>query len=364
MTGAVPPPTFGWIVSWIPKLEKNATDRSDVQIFGLTVMPPPQRASCVEDDGIPHTRRWTMKAIVVTDQAEGMAGMKLAERPEPQPAINDVVVQVHASGFVGTELAWPSTWTDRLGRDRTPSVPGHEMAGVVSALGYGTTGLSVEQRVFGLTDWTRDGTLAEYAAVEARNLAPLPGDVDFTVGASLPISGLTAWQGLFEHGRDQSGQSVLVHGAAGGVGSMVTQLAREAGAYVIGTGRAADRQTALDFGAQEFFDLDNDVLEDVGGVDLVFDLIGGDIQKRSAGLIRAGGTLVSIVGPTAARPAHGLAIDFVVESDRAQLSEIVLRVRDGRLRTNIGNVSALDDAVATFNATERRAGKTVIRVRP
>ena len=206
-----------------------------------------------------------MKAIVVTDQAAGTAGMTLVERPEPPAAINDVVVEVHASGFVPTELAWPSTWTDRRGRDRTPSIPGHELAGVVTALGYGTTGLSVGQRVFGLTDWHRDGTLAEYVAVEARNLAPLPGDVDFTAAASLPISGLTAWQGLFEHGRLQAGQSVLVHGAAGAVGTMVTQLAREFGAYVIGTGRADDRQKALDFGAQEFVDLDDDALEDVRG---------------------------------------------------------------------------------------------------
>ncbi|HEX4971339.1 MAG TPA: NADP-dependent oxidoreductase [Steroidobacteraceae bacterium] len=305
-----------------------------------------------------------MKAIVVTDRAAGTAGMKLVERPEPRAAINDVVVQIHASGFVPTELAWPSTWTDRLDRDRTPSIPGHELAGVVTALGYGTRGLSVGQRVFGLSDWTRDGTLAEYAAVEARNLAPLPGDIDFTVAASLPISGLTAWQGLFEHGRLQVGQSVLVHGAAGAVGSMVTQLARHAGAYVIGTGRAADRRTVLDFGAKEFVDLDNDVLEDVREVDLVFDVIGGDIGKRSAGLIRAGGTLMSIVGPPEARPDDGMAVDFVVESDRAQLREIVQRVRDGRLRTNIGNVSALDDAVAAFNPTERRKGKTIIRIRP
>ncbi len=305
-----------------------------------------------------------MKAIVVTDQAAGTAGMKLVERPKPQPSINDVVVQVHASGFVNTELEWPSTWIDRLGRDRTPSIPGHELAGVVTALGYGTTGLSVGQRVFGLTDWTRDGTLAEYAAVEARNLAPLPGDVDFTVAASLPISGLTAWQGLFQHGRLQAGQSILAHGAAGAVGSMVTQLAREAGAYVIGTGRPADRQTALDFAAHEFVDLENDALEEVGEVDLVFDVIGGDIQKRSAGLIRAGGTLVTIVGPPEARPAEGLAIDFVVESDRAQLSEIVQRVRDGRLRTNIGKIANLDNTIAAFNPTERRTGKTIIRVRP
>ncbi|MFF1842837.1 NADP-dependent oxidoreductase [Streptomyces sp. NPDC058217] len=305
-----------------------------------------------------------MKAIVVTDQAAGTAGMTLVERPEPQAALNDVVVRIHASGFVPTEMAWPSTWTDRLDRDRTPSIPGHELAGVVTALGYGTTGLSMGQRVFGLTDWTRDGTLAEYVAVEARNLAPLPGDVDFTVGASLPISGLTAWQGLLEHGRLRAGQSVLVHGAAGAVGSMATQLAREFGAYVIGAGRAADRQTVLDFGAKDFVDLENDVLEEVGGVDLVFDGIGGDIGKRSAGLIRAGGTLVSIVGPPEARPADGLAVDFVVEADRVQLSEIVRRVQDGRLRTNIGNVSTLDDAVAALNPTERRKGKTIIRIRP
>src|SRR3974390_3223247 len=157
-----------------------------------------------------------MKAIVVTDQAAGIAGMKLAERPEPQAAINDVVVQIHASGFVPTELTWPPTWPDRRGRDRTPSIPGHELAGVITALGYGTTGLSVGQRVFGLADWYRGGTLAEDVAIEARTLAPLPGDVDFAVGASLPISGLTAWQGLFEHGRLQAGQTVLAHGAARG----------------------------------------------------------------------------------------------------------------------------------------------------
>ncbi|TCR96239.1 NADP-dependent oxidoreductase [Rhizobium sp. BK418] len=305
-----------------------------------------------------------MKAIVATDEAKGTAGMTVEVRPEPQAAINDVIVEVHASGFVPTELTWPSTWTDRVGRKRAPSIPGHEFAGVITALGYGTSGLSVGQRVFGLTDWYRDGTLAEYAAVEARNLAPLPGDVDFTVGASLPISGLTAWQGLFQHGRLQAGQSVIVHGAAGAVGAIATQLAREFGAYVIGTGRAHDRQKSLDFGAQEFLDLDNDRLEDVRGVDLVLDVIGGDIQKRSAALVRTGGTLISIVGPAEARPVDGLAIDFVVETDRAQLREIVQRIRDGRLRTNIGNVSTLDNAIAAFNPIERRTGKTIIDIRP
>jgi NADPH:quinone reductase-like Zn-dependent oxidoreductase len=323
---------------------------------------PTQGATIGErsDEGIGRCR---MKAIVVTDEAAGTAGMTLVERPEPEPAINEVVVQVHASGFTSGELTWPSTWVDRLGRDRTPSIPGQELAGVVTALGYGTTGLSVGQRVFGLTDSHRGGGLAEYVAIEARNLAPLPGDVDFTVGASLPMPGLTAWQGLLEHGRLQAGQSVLVHGAAGSVGSMVTQLARELGAHVIGTGRAADRQTALDFGALEFVDLERDALEDVADVDLVFDVIGGDIQKRSAGVVRPGGTLVTIAGPAEARPTDGLAIDFVVEADRAQLGEIVQRVRDGRLRTNVGHVATLDDAVAAFNPTERISGQTIIRVR-
>jgi NADPH:quinone reductase-like Zn-dependent oxidoreductase len=305
-----------------------------------------------------------MKAVVAMDRAAEAAGITLAERPEPTPAINDVVVEVRASGFVPAEWEWPSTWVDRSGHDRVQAIIGHEFAGVVTSLGYGTTGLSVGQRVFGITDWHRDGTLAEYAAVEARNLAPLPGDVDFTTGASLPISGLTAWQGLFQHGRLRAGQSVLAHGAAGAVGSAVTQLAREHGAYVIGTGRAADRQAALDFGANEFLNLDDDDLGDTGGVDLVFDVIGGDVQRRSAAIIRPGGTLVSVVGPAEARPDEGLAVDFVVESVPSQLTEVADRVRDGRLRTHIGTVATLDDAVAALNPAERRKGKTVIRVRP
>lgn len=304
-----------------------------------------------------------MKAIVATDRDAGTAGMRLMDRPEPAAAINDVVVEVRAAGFVSTELEWPSTWADRAGRDRAPSIPGHEVAGVVTALGYGTTGLSIGQRVLGLTDWHRDGTLAEYVAIEARNLAPLPGDVDFAVAASLPISGLTAWQGLFQHGRLQPGQTVLAHGAAGAVGTMVTQLAREAGAYVIATGRAPDRGKALDFGAHEFLDLDNDTLEDIRGVDLVFDVIGGEIQRQSAALVRPGGVLVSVVGPVVARPADGSVVDFVVESDRAQLAEIVERVRDGRLRTNIGLTTSIEDAVTALSSPDRRNGKTVITLR-
>lgn len=304
-----------------------------------------------------------MKAIVVTDQNAGLPGMKLVELPEPAAAINDVVVQVYAASITGDELSWPSTWTDRTGRDRTPTIPGHELAGVVTALGYGTTGLSVGQRVFGLQDWYRNGSLAEYVAIEARNLAPLPDDVDFNDGNALVMPGLTAWQALFDHGRVQAGQRVLVHGAAGIVGSMAVQLAREAGAYVIGTGRAAHRQAALGFGANEFIDLDNDKLENIEQVNLVFDVLGGDIAKRSLHIIRAGGRFVGITGWNEEQTDGVLNIDFVVEADRKQLSEIVQRFREGRLKTNAGSVVTLDDAIAAYNAADRVKGKTIVRVR-
>lgn len=303
-----------------------------------------------------------MKAIVVTDQDAGLAGMKLVELPEPPAAINDVIVQVYAASITGDELSWPSTWIDRAEHDRTPSVPGHELAGVVTALGYGTTGLSVGQRVFGLQDWYRNGSLAEYMAIEARNLAPLPDDIDFNDGSALVMPGLTAWQGLFQHGQLKAGQRVLVHGAAGIVGSMAVQLAREAGAYVIGTGRAAHREAAIGFGANDFVDLDNDTLENIDKVDLVFDVLGGDIAKRSLGVTRAGGTFVTVAGPVEAQSDGVLNIDFVVEADRSQLNEIAKRFREGRLRTNAGRVVTLGDAVAAYNSTDRGKGKTIVRV--
>ena len=167
-----------------------------------------------------------MQAIAVRDRDAGVDGLSLTEVPYPHAAQNDVIVRVHAAGFTPGELDWSSTWVDRAGRDRTPSVPGHELSGVVTELGYGTTGLSVGQRVFGLIDWTRNGSLAEYSAVEARNLAPLPADIDHGVAAALPISGLTAWQALIDHAHLTTGQTVLIHGAAGGVGSIAVQLAR------------------------------------------------------------------------------------------------------------------------------------------
>ncbi|MFI8231116.1 NADP-dependent oxidoreductase [Streptomyces sp. NPDC085900] len=303
-----------------------------------------------------------MRAITAPSRDAGVAGLTLADLPYPHAAENDVIVRVHAAGFTRGELDWPATWSDRAGRDRTPSVPGHEVSGVVAQLGFGTTGLTVGQRVFGPTDWARDGSLAEYVAVEARNLAPLPADVDHTVAAALPISGLTAWQGLFEHARLVSGQTVLIHGAAGAVGSIAVQLALEAGAHVIGSGRSADRDTVRALGAQTFLDLEAGRLEDAGEVDVVFDVIGGDVLDRSAALVRSGGTLVTIAQPPTVRPKDGRALFFVVEPDRVRLADLVQRVRDGRLEVRVGAVRPLTEAVAAFAPEKRVSGRTIIRV--
>ena len=303
-----------------------------------------------------------MHAITVRDRAAGAAGLTLTDLPHPHATENDVIVRVHAAGFTPGELDWPATWTDRAGRDRTPSVPGHELSGVVVELGYGTTGLTIGQRVFGLTDWARNGTLAEYTAVEARNLAPLPADVDHTVAAALPISGLTAWQGLFDHGRLATGQTVLIHGAAGSVGSIAVQLAREAGARVIGSGRASQKDTALGLGVDAFLDLQADQLKDAGEVDVVFDVIGGEVLERSAALVRAGGTLVTLIAPPKARPRDGRAVFFVVEPDRVRLADLARRLRDGRLKPVIGAVRPLAEAPAAFAPGQRTPGRTIIRV--
>ncbi|TKK88457.1 NADP-dependent oxidoreductase [Herbidospora galbida] len=303
-----------------------------------------------------------MRAVIARERDAGVDGLTLADMPYPHAAENDVIVRVHAAGFTPGELDWPATWTDRAGRDRTPSIPGHELSGVVAELGYGTTGLTVGQRVFGLTDWARNGSLAEFTAVEARNLAPLPADVDHTTAAALAISGLTAWQGLFDHARLTTGQTVLISGAAGGVGSIAVQLAREAGAVVIATGRARDREVALGLGATTFLDLDAEDVRDAGEVDVVFDVIGGEIMARSTELIRPGGTLVSVAMPPDVRPKDGRALFFVVEPDRARLADLAQRVRDGRLRPLVGAVRPLSEAADGCARKSAVPGKTIIQV--
>ncbi|WP_405057208.1 NADP-dependent oxidoreductase [Kribbella sp. NBC_01505] len=297
-----------------------------------------------------------MQAITVRDRKA--LDLTLTDLPHPHAAENDVIVRVHAAGFTRGELEWPGTWTDRAGNDRTPSVPGHEVSGVVAELGYGTTGLTVGQRVFGLADWTRNGTLAEYVAVEARNLAPLPTGIDHVTAAALPISGLTAWQALFDHAHLEAGQTVLIHGVGGAVGSVAAQLALEVGAHVIGTGRSSGQAFADELGVHEFVALEGENLENVGEVDVVLDVLGGDIRDRSTALVRPGGTLVTIPDPPTVHPRNGRAIFFVVEPNRAQLTELATRLHNGTLRPLVTSVRPLTEAATAFTTP----GRTIIKL--
>ncbi|MET9293679.1 NADP-dependent oxidoreductase [Streptomyces sp. NPDC003077] len=302
-----------------------------------------------------------MKAIRI-HKTGGAGGLVFEEAPVPHTATGDVLVRVRAAGFVPDELSWPGTWVDRAGRDRTPSIPAHEVAGVVTEVRYGTPGFAVGDHVFGLTDWHRDGAAAEYVSVEARNLAPMPRSLDFVHAAALPLAGLTAWQGLFVHGLLRSGQTVVIHGAGGGTGSLAVQLAREAGAHVIATGRGGAAELAAELGAETFIDLERESFEDaVDRVDLVFDTIGGDLLARSAGKVKPGGALVSITAPPPVQPKGARAAFFIVEPDRAQLTELARRADAGLLRPHVGAVYPLAEAKAAFTAKRGTLGKVVLQ---
>jgi NADPH:quinone reductase-like Zn-dependent oxidoreductase len=307
-----------------------------------------------------------MKAIRIHEPEglEGIDGLVYEEAPDPVPAVGDALVQVHAASFTPTELTWP-LWKDRAGHDRAPLIPAHEGSGVVVAVGFGATGVAVGDEVYGLIDGHRDGWAAEYVAIEARDLAPKPRSVDHVHAAAIPQAALTSWQALFDHGHLEAGQTVVVHGAAGGIGSMAVQLARNAGAHVVGTGRDTARDLVLELGADRFVDLEDDRWEDaVGQVDLVFDPIGGEILARSAAIVRPGGALVSAMYPSPTERDDIRTVHFVREPGRAQLLEVARLVDEGRIRSQVGKVYALADAREAFMAksTQSIPGKVVLEI--
>jgi NADPH:quinone reductase-like Zn-dependent oxidoreductase len=294
-----------------------------------------------------------MKAIRVHEQA-GIGGLSFEDAPDPTPTIGDVLVKVAAVGITHNELDWPLR-TDRNGHPRETIIPGQEVSGVVTALGMGTAGIAVGDEVFGLTDPYRDAAAAEYVAVEARNLARKPRTVDHVHAASVPRAGLTAWQALFDHGKLAQGQTVVIHGAAGAVGSTAVQLARWAGAEVIGTGRAHSRQLVKELGADRFIALDEDRLEDAAGsgfkADVVFDLVGGDVLARSSALLKPGGTLVSVVWRELPADRDDIKkVFFVQEAKQVQLTELARLVDEGHLRPQVGGVYPLAQAVEAYRA--------------
>jgi NADPH:quinone reductase-like Zn-dependent oxidoreductase len=305
-----------------------------------------------------------MKAIRIEkpEGIEGIDGLVYEDAPDPQPAIGDALVQVRAASFTPTELTWPLR-TDRAGHDRGPLIPAHEGSGVVVKLGYGTAGVSVGDEVYGLIDGYRDGWAAEYVAIEARSLAPKPTTLDFIEAAAIPQAALTSWQALFEHGHLESGQTVVIHGAGGGVGSLAVPMARWAGAHVIGTGRASGRKRVLDLGADDFVDVEQDGWEKaIGQVDLVYDIIGGEVLAHSPQLVKPGGALVSVMAPPQTDRDDIRTVHFVRDASGAQLREITRLVDQGTLRPQVGAVYPLAEARQAFLAksTEHIPGKVVL----
>jgi len=294
-----------------------------------------------------------MKAIRVHEQA-GISGLSYEDAPDPTPTIGDVLVKVAAVGITHNELDWPLR-TDRNGHPRDTIIPGQEVSGVVTALGMGTAGIAVGDEVFGLTDPYRDAAAAEYVAVEARNLARKPRTVDHVHAASVPRAGLTAWQALFDHGKLAQGQTVVIHGAAGAVGSTAVQLARWAGAEVIGTGRSRAGQLVKELGADRFIALDEDRLEDAAAsgfqADVVFDLVGGEVLARSSALLKPGGALVSVVWRELPADRDDIRkIFFVQEAKQVQLTELARLVDEGHLRPQVGGVYPLAQAAEAYSA--------------
>lgn len=292
-------------------------------------------------------------------QAGGPEHLVEEDAPVPVPGIGDALVRVRAASFTPTELEWPSTWVDHAGRDRRPVIPGHEVSGVVTALGYGTTGVAVGDAVYGLTDWYRDGTAAEYVAVEARDLARKPDGLDHRTAAAVPMVALTSQQALFDVGHLSSGQTVAVLGAGGGVGTFAVQLARAAGARVIAVARPWAFDLLRGLGAEVYADVDRAPL---GEVDLVFDLVGGETLRRSCAALEPGGGVVSVVEEHPPVPAGRRGWFFVVEPSRVQLLELGQRIAAGKLRPVVGASWPLRDGRAAFEAKQRggQPGKAVL----
>ena len=290
-----------------------------------------------------------MRAVRIHEPT-GISGLVYEEAPDATPMIGDVLVKVAACGITHTELYWP-IWTCSSGHKRASIVPGHEFSGVIAALGWGTAGLAVGDEVFGLIDAYRDGAAAEYIAIEARDVAPKPRTVDHIHAAAVPRAGLTAWQALFDHGRLSKGQTVVIHGAGGAVGSTAVQLARWAGAEVIGTGRSRSRSLATELGADRYLALDEEGLDEAAGqADLVFDTIGGDVLAGSAALLKPGGTLVSVAAAPPADREDITTLYFVQHPSREQLTELARLVDGGHLRPQVGGVYPLADAAQAYSA--------------
>jgi len=309
-----------------------------------------------------------MKAIRLHGRG-GPDQLVYEDAPQPHPGAGEVLVRVHAAGVIATELSWGETYSTRAGSVRVLPIPGHDLSGVVEEVGPGVNTLSRGSAVYALTAFDRDGAEAEYTIALPGELAPKPRTLDHVQTAAVPLAALTAWQALFDHARLVAGQTVLIQGAAGGVGVFAVQLARWAGAHVIATASAHNRDFLRELGANEIIDYTTTRFEEVvHGVDLVFDLVGGDTLQHSWQVVKPGGALVSVVSP---RPSFEEAkaydvrpVWFVVEPNREQLIQIGALIDAGKLRPVIETVLPLSQARQAYEQGARghTRGKIVLRV--
>ncbi|MBO3751181.1 NADP-dependent oxidoreductase [Streptosporangiaceae bacterium NEAU-GS5] len=292
------------------------------------------------------------------------------QAPRPEPAEGEALIAVHATGITLTELDWDESWTTSDGKDRTPVIPAHEPSGTVVAVGAGVSDLAIGDEVYGLVDFDRDGAAAEFTTVPASALAAKPRTVSHAEAAALPLAALTAWQALVDHAGLRAGETVLVHGAAGGVGVYATQLAAALGARVIGTGRPRHAEIVRQLGADRFIDLTAEQFDEVlSGVDVVLDAVGGDALRRSFAVLKPGGRLISVAATPdqALAEAHQVrAAYFIVRPDRTELTRLAEMVDSGRLRPVVGRTVPLAEGRSAYVGTGKpsKPGKIVLIVRP
>jgi len=304
-----------------------------------------------------------MKAICLRGRG-GPEAFAYEEAPQPRPGEGEVLVRVHAAGVIHTELSWVPTWTTQAGEPRPlPVIPGHEFSGEIAALGAGVRDLGVGDLVYGLNDWYRNGAQADYCVALVADCAPKPASVDHVHAAAIPIAALTAWQGLVERAGLAAGQRVLIHGAAGGVGTVAVQLARWRGARVIATASTANLDFVRRLGADEVIDYRSERFEDiVGDVDVVFDTVGGETLERSWGVLKPGGRLVTVAASGERTTDERIrAAYFIVEPSRTQLADIARLVDGGALRPVVGAVFPLAEARQAYQHKPTH-GKVVLRM--
>jgi NADPH:quinone reductase-like Zn-dependent oxidoreductase len=309
-----------------------------------------------------------MNAIRI-HEVGGPEGMVYERAPRPRLSTGDALVEVYAAALTPAELTWKETWVDHSGKSRLPIIPSHEVSGVVAAVGEGVSDLKPGEEVHGLTDFSRDGAAAEFVAVRAADLARKPRSIGHLHAAAMPLSALTAWQALFDHGGLDAGKRVLIHGAAGGVGSFAVQLARAKGAEVIAVASGRHRDFLLGLGANTIVDYETARFEDVAhGVDLVLDTVGGETLRRSWSVLKPSATLVSVAEPPPEQDAVRVGargIFFIVEPNRAELFELAGLIDMGQLRTFVSEVFALSRAREAYETLLRGhlRGKVVLRVK-